>query len=230
MPTERGWTQVGPGKTKVKPALANGNKRNGPATNVCAAPQASQTVRGAPADVYNNSHQQIAAAASNPDLTSSQTDAAAASNIGLTEDGVGPVTWKLPDTERADIKSGKSSFDVLGQIIKPSQGPFTSDYYPGSSEMSMIQVIYHFPLVVGICQTAVKQLQDLDSNTSALQAQVDAWVSVNERQQLQITVLKFRTSVKELICSCCCSLTASSSMCCSLKTMLAPTPDCMCSI
>ncbi|DBA94211.1 TPA: hypothetical protein ACH3X1_001839 [Trebouxia sp. C0004] len=102
MPTERGWTQVGPGKTK-----------------------------GAPADVYNNSHQQIAAAASNPDLTSSQTDAAAASNIGLTEDGVGPVTWKLPDTERADIKSGKSSFDVLGQIIKPSQGPFTSDYYPG---------------------------------------------------------------------------------------------------
>ena len=50
-------------------------------------------------------------------------------------------------------------------------------------------MVDHFPIVVGICQTAVKQLQDMDSNTSALQAQVDALVSVNKQQQLQIDLL-----------------------------------------
>jgi hypothetical protein len=52
-----------------------------------------------------------------------------------------------------------------------------------------LQVIHHFPHVLGICQGAVHQLQDLDSNTTALQAQVDALVSVNERQQLQMNAL-----------------------------------------
>ena len=43
--------------------------------------------------------------------------------------------------------------------------------------------------MVGICQSAVNQLQDADSNTSALQAQVDALVSANKQQQQQIDFL-----------------------------------------
>ncbi len=97
-------------------------------------------LQGAPADGYNKSdNNQVAAAASNPDLTFSQMDAAAASNTGLSEDGVGEFTWGLayPDTKRADVKTGKASFDGLGQIIKPSQGPAegeistASDFHTG---------------------------------------------------------------------------------------------------
>jgi len=52
-----------------------------------------------------------------------------------------------------------------------------------------LQVIHHFPHVVGICLSAVNQLQDLDTTTSALQAQVDALVSANKQQQQQIEFL-----------------------------------------
>ncbi|DBA89746.1 TPA: hypothetical protein ACH3X2_004624 [Trebouxia sp. C0005] len=48
---------------------------------------------------------------------------------GLPEDGIGPVRWSLAyhGIPRADVRSGKASFDGQGQVTNPSEGPSERD-------------------------------------------------------------------------------------------------------